>query len=307
MAPTPRDSGRPAGNAPLPSYCDDDLAAAGFSNGAPLTYESDSTNSYELGAKNRFGSHLQIASSVYYIKWRNIQQNVYVAGACGLQFYGQPGRRGRPGRRCASGDLRPTRGNSIWPQAIPTRATPGRLAHPTAAAAMVSHRFRWPTWAMPFPARGRFEYSPGLSPPWTVAIGAEYGFKVADHPAFVRLDYQYQARNNWPSVLQDPNTSQYNLGNALSATPGNTYTLSSTVFASLRAGVDVGHWALAAFVDNLFDSHTVTNYQLGQPDSYNQTEFPVGSGTMVQTSPSAQQNAYTFRPRTIGITATLHL
>src|SRR5260370_42413398 len=77
----------PGGNASLPGCCDFDLGNAGFHvpPGAPLTYESDSTNSYELGAKNRFGSHLQIASSVYYIKWRNIQQNVYVAGACGLQ------------------------------------------------------------------------------------------------------------------------------------------------------------------------------------------------------------------------------
>jgi hypothetical protein len=155
--------------------------------------------------------------------------------------------------------------------------------------------------------QGAIEYSPGLTPPWTTAIGAEFGFKLADHPAYVRLDWEYEARNNWPSVLQDPNTSQYNLGNALSATPGNTFTLPSTVFASLRAGVTFGNWALAAFVDNLFDSHTLTNYQLSQPDSYNQTEFPVGSGNMVQTSPSVQQNDYTFRPRTIGITATLHM
>ena len=28
----------------------------------------------------------KIATSVYYIKWNNIQQNIYVAGACGLQF-----------------------------------------------------------------------------------------------------------------------------------------------------------------------------------------------------------------------------
>ena len=45
-------------------------------------------------------------------------------------------------------------------------------------------------------------------------------------------------------------------------------------------------WQLAAFSDNLFDSHTVTNYALGQTD---------GNCT-------PQQNDYTFRPRTIGIT-----
>ena len=29
---------------------------------------------------------LRIATSVYYIKWNDIQQNIYVAGDCGLQF-----------------------------------------------------------------------------------------------------------------------------------------------------------------------------------------------------------------------------
>jgi len=29
---------------------------------------------------------LRIAGSVYYIKWQDIQQNVYIAGGCALQF-----------------------------------------------------------------------------------------------------------------------------------------------------------------------------------------------------------------------------
>ncbi len=295
----------PGGNAPLPGFCDFDLGNAGFPvpPGAPLTYQSDSTNSYELGAKNRFGSHVQIASSAYYIQWRNIQQNVYIAGGCALQFTDNLGDAVSKGvdvqMEIAAGawkfdfaagytDSRYTKagcppvgcGNGILPLSNVGDAISGQAS---------------------------IEYSPGLTPPWTTAVGAEYGFKVAGHPAFVRLDWEYEARNNWPSVLQDPSTSQYNLGNALSATPGNTYTLPSTVFASLRGGFSIGNWALAAFVDNLFDSHTVTNYQLSQPDSANQTEFPAGSGTFVQTSPSVQQNSYTFRPRTFGITATLHM
>jgi hypothetical protein len=52
--------------------------------------------------------------------------------------------------------------------------------------------------------------------------------------------------------------------------------------------MNFGTWQLAAFCDNLFDSRTVTNYALGQTD-----------GT---TTP--QQNAYTFRPRTAGLTFT---
>jgi hypothetical protein len=43
------------------------------------------------------------------------------------------------------------------------------------------------------------------------------------------------------------------------------------------------------------DTHTVTNFALGQTDPYN----PAGS-------PSQQQNQYTFRPRTFGVTVTWH-
>ena len=68
------------------SYCDADLDNTGYPNGAPLTYKSDSTQSYEIGSKNNFGSAFRVATSIYYIKWNDIQQNVYIAGACGLQF-----------------------------------------------------------------------------------------------------------------------------------------------------------------------------------------------------------------------------
>jgi hypothetical protein len=71
--------------------------------------------------------------------------------------------------------------------------------------------------------------------------------------------------------------------------------LPSTVFAQLRGGVTVGDWALAAFVDNPFSSHTITNYRLGQADSVNPNYL------------SEPQNQYTFRPRTFGPNASLHL
>ena len=130
--------------------------------------------------------------------------------------------------------------------------------------------------------------SPGLNPPWTVAFGAEYGFTVASQPAFVRFDYQYASRNDWPATLQDPNSAQYN---------ADTYTLPATKYAQLRGGVTLGNWSVALFVDNLFDSDTVLNYQLTQRDVYTGT-FP---------SPTPQENRYTFRPRTIGLTASFRL
>jgi hypothetical protein len=57
---------------------------------------------------------------------------------------------------------------------------------------------------------------------------------------------------------------------------------------------------VAAFCDNLFDSRTTTNYAQVQVDSFNPN--------IDQALPSSvQQNNFTWRPRTIGITATFRL
>ncbi|MDE2135815.1 MAG: TonB-dependent receptor [Gammaproteobacteria bacterium] len=267
------------GNAPLPAYCDADLAAAGYPNGAPLTYKSDSTQSYEIGSKNLFGDSLRIATSVYYIKWDSIQQSVYVAGACGLQFTDNLGTAvawgGDLQAQMALGPLNIDFGTG-YTSARYTKDSPlGCQSGPLAVPCKSSN-------GDAISGQAAIDYAPGLNSPFTVALGVEYGFNLGQHTAFVRADWEYESRNPWLSTLQNPNdTAQYN---------PFTYTLPSTSFTSLRAGVNLGEWQIAAFLDNLFDSHTVTNYALGQP---------AGAATV-------QENDYTFRPRTIGITATWH-
>jgi len=271
------------GNAPLPSYCDFDLAAAGYPNGAPLTYKSDATQSYELGSKNTLGQVLRIATSVYYIKWNAIQQNVYVAGGCGLQFTDNLGTAvawgGDLQAELALGalhiDLATGYTSARYTKNSPVDCSAGGIPCKASNGDAIS-------------GQAAIDYAPGLNPPFTVALGAEYGFKLGARDAFVRADWEYQSRNPWPSTLQNPNdVAQYN---------PNTYTLPSTSFTSIRAGVSLGDWQVAAFVDNLFDSHTLANYALGQVDPYN----PAGS-------PTVQQNHYIYRPRSMGLTATWHL
>ncbi|HVN99387.1 MAG TPA: TonB-dependent receptor [Steroidobacteraceae bacterium] len=276
------------GNPQLPAFCDADLDNNGFPDGAPPAYQSDSTQSYELGSKNAFGPAFKIATSVYYIRWQNIQQSVYIGGGCGLQFTGNLGQAVAKGFdlqaefavgpmkfELATGytDARYTKATSLQSPFCPSAST-----NPCKPLANVGDAIS---------GEAAIEQSPGLGSPWTAALGAQYDFKAAGHAAFVRVDYQYEGRNNWLSTLQDPNSTQYN---------PDTYTLPSTEFLQLRGGVTLGNWSLAAFIDNLTNSHTVTNYQLGQADSYN----PNGT-------PSEQQNQYTFRPRTFGINATLRL
>jgi hypothetical protein len=118
------------------------------------------------------------------------------------------------------------------------------------------------------------------APPVTVSIGLEYTFSLFTRDSFVRVDDEYQGRPKWAAAGQDSTTLQYDSAN---------YTLSSTNFASARAGMTFGGWQVAAFCDNLADSHTVTNY--------NWTIDP-GDGT------SRLERQFTFRPRTIGLTFT---
>ncbi len=43
---------------------------------APATFSSDTVDSFEFGAKNNFDNRVKLASSIYYIRWNNIQQTV---------------------------------------------------------------------------------------------------------------------------------------------------------------------------------------------------------------------------------------
>src|SRR5450631_2936187 len=268
---------RPGGyNSPLPpGFCAPGLAAIGFPNGSPATYSNDTTQSYEIGSKNNFANRFKIATSVYYIKWDNIQQNVYVAGNCGLQFTDNLG------TAVAKGfDMQ-------------VEAEVGGGLSVEASVGYTSARFTKDSQAGlaingdAISGEGGINYAPGTNPPWTIAIGPQYDFTVMEHDAFVRADWEYTARNLWLAPVQDPRSSQYD---------PYSYTLPATMFTSVRTGVKVNNWQISAFCDNVFDTHTITNYAQGQIDSFN----PAGP-------PTPQQNNFTFRPRTFGLTASFKM
>lgn len=278
------------GNAPLPPYCGPGagtpLNDAGYPNGAPLTYRSDSTQNYEIGSKNTIGENLRIATSVYYIKWNNIQQNIYVAGACGLQFTDNLGEAvawgGDLQAELALGhlnlDLSTGYTSARFTKNSPVDCAPG-LSPATTPAGIPCKTSNGDAIS----GQAAIDYAPGTNPPFTVAFGAEYTFRLVQRDAFARVDWTYQSRNPWLSYLQDPrNAATYN---------PYSYTLSSTTFTTVRAGVYLGDWQISLFVDNLFDSARVTNYALGQPSG----------------APTVQENDYTYRPRTFGINANWHV
>jgi outer membrane receptor protein involved in Fe transport len=61
-----------------PTTCGPDLEENGITAG-PTTYSSDSLWSYEAGSKSRLlNNRLSVNASVFYVKWKNIQQGVYL-------------------------------------------------------------------------------------------------------------------------------------------------------------------------------------------------------------------------------------
>ena len=259
---------RPGGaNNPVPAAaCGVDFTNFGIKE-SPGTFNSDTVDSFEIGAKNNLDNRVKIASSIYYIRWNNIQQ-VVVPPICQISFITNLGQAVAKGADI-QGDI-----------ALTDSFTAELSAGYTDARYTEASRLS-PAETTPIVSSGDAitGQSGQPTPPVTISLGLEYKFTMFTRDSFVRVDDEYEGRPKWASPSQDPNTLQYDSAN---------YTLSSTNFASARGGVSFGEWQLEAFVDNLTDTHTVTNYEWSID--------PQVAGT------SRLQREFTFRPRTIGLT-----
>jgi iron complex outermembrane recepter protein len=267
---------RPGGaNNPVPyAACATDFQTFGI-NSAPQTFSSDSVNSYEIGAKNNIRGRVSLASSVYYIRWNNIQQTV-VPPVCQISFIANLGTAVAKGADLQA-DI-----------AVTDRLTADFTAGYTDARYTRDARFS-PNEITPIVADGDAitgeSGQPG--PPVTASFGLQYNFGLLQHDSFVRFDDEYQGRPKWQSPQEDPNTQQYD--------PAN-YVLSSTNFMSLRGGMRFTAWRIEAFVDNLANSHTITNYAWSIDPQICATPTPACE------SATRLESDWTFRPRTFGIT-----
>jgi outer membrane receptor protein involved in Fe transport len=256
--------------------CTQDFLNLGLTTGAPATYKSDSVQSFEVGAKNNIENRIRLASSVYYIKWNNIQENV-VPPICQIQFTENLGNAVSKGIDLQA-DFQVTDSFSIessfgYTDARYTTSTflgPVQTGLPVVAAGDA--------------IAGPNGIGTGYSiPPYSISLGMEYKFRAFEHESFVRGDWEYLAGDKWPHAAQDPNTSSYD--------PTGLPTERQS-FASLRAGTKLGDFGVSLFVDNLIDSHTILNYN-HQTNSYD------ANGNLLA-SPAYRYISY--RPRTFGIT-----
>jgi iron complex outermembrane recepter protein len=272
---------RPGGaNNPLPEEaCAQDFASFGIKQ-APTTYNSDTVQSFEVGAKNNIGGRVRLASSIYYIKWNNIQQTV-IPPVCQISFISNLGQAVAKG-----GDIQAE-------IAVTDNLDVDLTAGYTDARYTADSRLS-PTEMKPIVADGDAITGPssetgGGQPtaPVTVTAGIEYKFSAFAHQSFIRMDMEYEGRAKWATPGLDSKSLQYDTGN---------FVLPGTVFTSARAGVELGQWQISAFVDNLANLHPVIDY--------NNTICPsdVTTAACSQAGGERLLREYTWRPRTIGMT-----
>ncbi|HWY13750.1 MAG TPA: TonB-dependent receptor [Rhizomicrobium sp.] len=241
-------------NAPFP------LKACGVPN-VPSSYSSDTTWSYEVGAKDKWlGGRLRTDASVYYINWNQIQQDVYLP-LCGLQYTANLGKAVSKGFDLQA-DYQLT--DSL---------------HLEMTLGYTDARYT----ANSFSADGSLLVAPGEAigeqpyiSPWTFTAGAEYDFNAFGYDSYIRADDEFASQNNWPLATQNPLSESFDP--ALVPDP-------ATNLVSARAGTSFGTWELAAFMNNVLDSHP--RLDLNHQDA-NTLLF----------------EASTFRPRTTGVEVT---
>jgi len=264
-------------NAPIQQLlCPSTFATLGLNSPtSPATYNSDTVKSYEIGAKNKLFGSLRLASSLYYIKWSDIQQNVYLPG-CGFQFTTNVGTAAAKGFDVQA-DWNATDSLSFESAFGYTNARYLRDASLVSGGAPIAK------------AGDAVVGDSGVAtPPWTVTIGALYEFTALDLQSYFRLDYQYESKSHFLTAAEDQGVSP-------TVFDKFAYTPPATTFVTMRAGTKIRGWNVSAFVDNVFDTHPLL--PPGGPNSHSDADptAPAGQGVLVRN--------YTFRPRTIGLTA----
>ncbi len=269
---------RPGGpNVGVGGICQPNLSSLGIS-AVPGKFTSDSLWSYELGSKNTFFDHtLQVNTSIFYIDWSNIQQNVYLPD-CGEQFTANLGK-----AKSEGGDIdilyKPMEALTLDLAAAYTDA---RLTKTSCAGALTLTGTLCTGTGVPSVAPIASSGDALLGAPWTFTTSAEYHFPAWEfRTPYLRLDFQHSTAQKSLLQGQDQNNALYD-----STLPGLPVVNDLSARAGLRfAGAD-----LSLYANNITNAHPLMFE--ARDIAYTPTDtLYFGRG---------------MRPRTIGLTAIYH-
>jgi len=221
---------RPGGaNTPVSaSTCAADLSALGLST-APATFNSDSTWSYEVGAKEKTpGNRFLVNASLFYVNWKNIQSSVPLLH-CGFQYIGNLGNAVSKGF-----DLETS---AAVADGFILRAALGYTKAQYSKSLYVAP-------GVPLVTAGdKLD-----SPPWHVSLAADYSLELAADrgKGYLHVQYDYD--------------SAYDLQSSADVTyDARANHIAQTRLMSARLGFRPGRWDASLFADNLLDSHDRTS------------------------------------------------
>ena len=218
---------RPGGiNTTLPDTC---FAGTGVSpQAAAAPFSSDSLWQYEVGTKDSlFDRRMTVSAAVYYIKWKNIQQFVYLSCGLGIDYN--------------TGEVTGKGGDIEIQWRALDALTLGVTASYTDAS--FDDNVVLGTSDRVVTAGDHLQASP-----WNLDMTGEYVWTAPEVKPYLRLDYQYATAQR--SLI--PYTDPANNPNADATLPG----LPETRVLNLRAGFRFNGVDVSVFANNALNYHT---------------------------------------------------
>jgi len=159
---------------------------------APLAYGSDNLWSYEIGAKNRWlGGRLRTDASVYYIDWKDIQQNVNNNGCLTTSYTDNLGTATVKGAEFQA-ELQVL---DNWSMTLTGGYSDAKFSSDALGSPESGTGIR--------PIIASDGDSLGVAP-WNVSLSSRIEFNAFDHLAYFRLDYSYTAKDTTPTPVGNP-------------------------------------------------------------------------------------------------------
>ena len=223
------------GNGQLPSFCNVQT---------PQGYASDDVWNYEVGAKDRFfDGRLQVDTSVYHLKWSNIQQ--LIPFSCGFQYTANTGEAVSNGfdlaLRAMLAEHLQWGLNAGYSNAYYTKTVLDPAGNPIASEGE------------------KVGSLPVVNSPWDVDTFAYYRVPLSTaQEMYLRAEYQFHSKNPGPFINQNALNPAYEPLEV--ANP-------ATRLLNARLGLLSGRLDANLFVNNLLNSHPLLAAQEFAPTS----------------------------------------